>query len=84
MALNRPTFDEGLREWRKVQKSDKAILLRFDPRKYENVHQANEAAHVPHCEMCGSRVGQRGFIRFNWPVGHAYFGQAFPCPRCNP
>lgn len=78
---NRPTFEQALQAW---QQLDKDILrFPFDPRQYTNVHKANDRAGVRHCPVCGFPAGQPGYVRFDWPVGHAYFGMAFECPRCN-
>ena len=35
------------------------------------------------CEMCGWPHGEKGFVRFPWPIGHRLFGKAVKCPRCN-
>lgn len=33
---------------------------------------------APHCRTCGDAR----FIRYNVPLGHTKFGQAYPCPSC--
>jgi len=35
------------------------------------------------CSVCHSPRGVPGYVRFDWPIGHIYFGRAIRCPRCN-
>ncbi len=79
------SFSEALAAYRALDTSDTSNLLRFDPKQYENVHQAADVARVsrPHCEGCGYPKGEAGWVRFSFPVNHPFFGQAFKCPRCN-
>ena len=87
----RPTFDQALREYRKLRPEQTASP--FPPECYESlteVHQrvndartANGLPCIPICPKCGFWKGVRGYLRFPFPLGHPYFGFAIPCPLCN-
>ena len=36
------------------------------------------------CPTCHAILGDRGFIRMHFPVGHQLFGKAICCPSCWP
>jgi hypothetical protein len=85
-------FSDALRQWhdyldeyarKPMGEQDRAMTkLHAD---YENARAAEtRTLHKPGtCEMCGGARGEHGFVRFSWPVGHALFGKAVKCPRCN-
>jgi len=85
-------FSEALAQWtdyeecfgRKAPGSDDEAMTKraaeFEMRCAAETRAAHKAGT---CEMCGWPRGQRGFVRFPFPVGHALFGKAVKCPRCN-
>jgi len=83
MASDRATFREALRSWQEYKATGNESYVRFDPKMYTNIHQMADRTGVPHCAMCGFPPMDRGWVRFDFPVGHPYFGQVFPCPRCS-
>jgi len=78
-------YRDAIAEWRKV--SQQQLERGFDPLKakdyYRTVHDLSHLEHISHCDFCGFPIGERGYLRFNWPLGHPYFGKAVKCPRCN-
>lgn len=83
--MMRATFEEALRQWRELDKDQPSMRFPYNPKMYagQNVHDDAHLRGVRHCEGCGAPIGNPGFVRFDFPVGHPLFGQAFPCPRCN-
>lgn len=76
-------FEEAIAAWRKLLQS--GYTLKEDPRRVEGktVSKARRrAGHTNLCAVCGALPGEPGFVRFNWPVGHVYFGRPVQCPRC--
>ena len=65
-------------------------LLDHDPvddltvHKFRHLFTADGAEPTPHCETCGARRGQPGYITFRGvPEDHPLFGKAIPCPNCS-
>lgn len=84
MALgSRPTFEQALEAWRKMDKNTPSMHFPYDPTQYTDIRQMSQRMGARHCPVCGFPQGEPGWVRFDWPVGHAYFGMAFECPRCH-
>lgn len=83
-------FDVAIEAWRAyvncLPKAGDVPVLPFDLRPFQDyacVSKAHRAAGlVGCCPVCGAKPGERGFVRFNWPIGHVFFGRAVKCPRC--
>ncbi len=78
-------FDTAIKEWRRV--NDGKTTVKEDPKRwqtYDSLGKSRRASGVVGtCPTCGAIPGERGLVRFNWPVGHAYFGHPVRCPTCN-
>jgi hypothetical protein len=86
-------FGDALRQWHDYVEQFARAPMGEQDRAMTKLHadyEARSAAttkaeHKPGtCELCGWPRGEHGFIRYSWPVGHALFGRAVKCPRCNP
>ena len=78
-------FDTAEREWRRINGGKTTV--KEDPRRwasYDTIRKIRQRAGASNaCATCGALPGEIGLVRFNWPVGHAFFGQAVRCPACN-
>ena len=80
-ARMEPTpFVEALAQNRQLD--PERMRFPFSATDYESVKDTvpREAAYRV-CGVCHFPLGQPGWVRMDWPVGHPLFGQAIPCPR---
>jgi len=92
---DKTTVQDAIREWERMKREEPERLRSPIKRQgnYEDTRTANQAMNanrarnglpkLPLCQTCGYVQGERGWIRFDFPVGHPLFGRAWPCPKCN-
>ena len=75
-----PTYHEAITEWEKLKGMGEDLTMAVNPADYDSIGQVRrEQGRRGICSACGDAR----FIRFNWPMGHPYFGRSVKCPECN-
>ncbi len=90
-------FEYALREWRNLppdERYDTVGAERYVPARMRTQPAAlaertaappkRPARQPGECPECGFPRGERGFVRFRFPLGHELFGKLVCCRRCWP
>lgn len=73
-------FHAAQQEMERLKREGVDMTMTVNPADYESIGEVrHKQGQRVMCHICG---GAR-FVRFPFPVGHKWFGQAIPCPDCN-